>query len=308
MDLQLSPIAVATLMLRLAKPKLSPMAQAAEKHEPSIRGLLLRTFREAKSRVLMDALEHVLGFGHPGTGAPLYVIEPIVQFIADALMGDDVTLMAPHRFLEAKHKDLPDLLHAAVKSGGRVAAEPLNMSFDDANPASIAWAHDHAAKRVVEISEDVRDAIRLTVVDSFESGMAPHEVARVIRANIGLTERDAGAVMKRQLKMLADGVDAAKATRSAEKYASELLTSRAQNIARTEAMQASNAGARELWSQARDKGLLDPLTQQKVWIATDGACPQCEEVDGETVGLDEDFSVGVDPPLHPNCRCTMGLA
>jgi hypothetical protein len=45
----------------------------------------------------------------------------------------------------------------------------------------------------------------------------------------------------------------------------------------------------------------------KQWITGAGCCDECDELNGDTVALDEDFSTAdgaVDgPPLHPNCRC-----
>ncbi len=81
---------------------------------------------------------------------------------------------------------------------------------------------------------------------------------------------------------------------------------RASMIARTEAMDAANEGLAQGWSQAVEEGLLTG-DEKKEWIAAEGCCDDCDEVDGEVVSMDDDFSVGDDPPLHPNCRCTMGL-
>lgn len=179
------------------------------------------------------------------------------------------------------------------------------MAFDVANPEAIAWAERHAAELVTDITTEARAAIRTVVTEAFDAGMPPRETAKLIRASIGLTERDAGAVMKRQLKMLADGVNPSVATAKAEKYADKLLRRRAETIARTETMRASNEGQTQLWAQAREKGLLS-ATAMKVWIAYD-PCPICAPLDGEIVPLDGVFSIGGDPPAHPNCRCTIGL-
>lgn len=181
----------------------------------------------------------------------------------------------------------------------------VEMAFDIANPEAIAWAEQHAAELVTDVTMEARAAIRTVVTDAFDAGMPPRETAKLIRASIGLTERDAGAVMKRQLKMLADGVDPSVATAKAEKYAAKLLRRRAETIARTETMRASNEGQAQLWKQAREKGLL-PATMKKVWIAFD-PCPICAPLAGETVPVDATFSIGSDPPAHPNCRCTVGL-
>lgn len=83
---------------------------------------------------------------------------------------------------------------------------------------------------------------------------------------------------------------------------------RADLIARTEIMSAANEGQRQAWDQAVDEGLLSE-TAQRVWIATEDACPECDALDGETAPLDDDYpgEGGDGPPLHPNCRCTEGI-
>lgn len=96
---------------------------------------------------------------------------------------------------------------------------------------------------------------------------------------------------------------------------------RAERIARSESIFASNAGAEEAYRQS-------PVVTGKEWSAepTD-ACEFCLELDGKIVGIDEDYfkqgdevvvgegdnahSYKVDydnigfPPLHPNCRCSL---
>jgi hypothetical protein len=69
-------------------------------------------------------------------------------------------------------------------------------------------------------------------------------------------------------------------------------------------MRASNEGQKQLWDQAREKGLLTG-EEKKVWMTAD-PCPICADLEGQTVPLSEDFSIG-GPPAHPNCRCTTGL-
>jgi hypothetical protein len=41
-------------------------------------------------------------------------------------------------------------------------------------------------------------------------------------------------------------------------------------------------------------------------LKTSGRAPECEDLDGETILLGDEFADGVSaPPLHPNCRCTV---
>lgn len=81
----------------------------------------------------------------------------------------------------------------------------------------------------------------------------------------------------------------------AENYA--FSEERAMTIARTETAFADTNGNKAIYVNS---GIVD----SKKWIVGDGCCPECEELRDEVVGLDEEFSNGVDiPPAHPNCRC-----
>lgn len=94
-------------------------------------------------------------------------------------------------------------------------------------------------------------------------------------------------------------------------------TSRAEMIARTEALRASNIASVEAYRQSG-------VVYAKEWLAERDlrTCPFCQEMDGKVVGLDKNYfkrgdtlevngeklvldnmAIG-EPPLHPNCRCT----
>lgn len=191
-----------------------------------------------------------------------------------------------------------EALTSTLTSSAR-AANRWSMAFDVTDPAAVAWAAEHAAELVTAVTEDARAAIRVVVTLGFENEMPVPAIAKSVRATIGLTERDAQAVMNRQLKLLSQGTDTIKASAAAERYAVQLRNSRALMIARTETMAAANEGQLQMWHQAQDAGRLSQ-SAQKVWITAD-ACPRCAPLEGETVPLDAEFSVGQDPPLHPRC-------
>ena len=73
---------------------------------------------------------------------------------------------------------------------------------------------------------------------------------------------------------------------------------RAEVIARTETAFADVNGNLEGYKASG-------VVASKEWIVGDGCCDECEEHDGEVVGLDEPFpnGGGIGPPLHPQCRC-----
>lgn len=79
---------------------------------------------------------------------------------------------------------------------------------------------------------------------------------------------------------------------------------RAALIARTEMVRARNMGALD---GARQSG----LKLKKEWSSAGGdECPACKSLDGKKVDLDAQFSTkdgqtALQPPLHPNCKCTL---
>jgi hypothetical protein len=60
-------------------------------------------------------------------------------------------------------------------------------------------------------------------------------------------------------------------------------------------------------------GTINPARTLREWIVTpdDRLCAYCASMDGQRVGLGEDFQSGLgpvhEPPLHPQCRCAVSL-
>ncbi len=187
----------------------------------------------------------------------------------------------------------------------------FNTSFRGVDPHSVAAAKNASSKFADGISAETQKAIREIIERSIAEGITPANTAKLIRPLIGLTSKQAESVQKRTLKTFATkGIEAA--TKEAEKYGSKLLRKRAETIARTEIMRAQNTGQRAAWDEAVTDGTIAPESQ-KVWIVAedDRLCPYCSKLADETVPLDGKFSsafgVVSEPPLHPNCRCTVGL-
>lgn len=157
----------------------------------------------------------------------------------------------------------------------RAAAEIKGFKFNVTNRKAVTWAKEHAADLVSGVSKTTREGIRDLVESAFVEQFDVQDLADQIEELVG-------------------------------------DNSRAELIARTEVMRASNEGQQELWDQAVEAGFLSGREQQE-WIVTpdDRLCPVCEPLDGQTVPVDGQFDVDGDkidgPPAHPNCRCTVGL-
>jgi len=97
----------------------------------------------------------------------------------------------------------------------------------------------------------------------------------------------------------------------------DATTVRAERIARTETISASNAAANMAYQQS-------PAVIAKEWVVEPGHCEFCAAMAGKVVGLSENYAlIGQDiesaqgnllkidyadvthPPLHPNCRCSI---
>lgn len=236
-----------------------------------------------------------------------------VDAIATAITtGDEFRLRALASGLSRDLEQAAGVLLKAFSTGQRHAVaqlpEGITASLNLTNPFVIRAAEQSAAKLVTGVSTDTRNAIRLIVQRSVSGDLTVRQSAQLIKPLIGLTERQALAVIRRRFQQTKRGVPAVKAAKDAERYAARLLTQRAEMIARTEIIRASTDGQLETWSQARQQGLIGPRAGKR-WMVTpdDRLCPRCAPLEGEVRPLDGTFE-GVDgPPLHPQCRCALVL-
>jgi hypothetical protein len=214
----------------------------------------------------------------------------------------------------------------------------VQYGFNRTNPKAEAYAKDVAARLITGIAD--RTAIRDLIYRAFSENRPPASTARMIRAYIGLLPSQAQAVEnlrdlmrsspgkllyagKTRIRVPEEGASDELIDQRAEEYADRLLNQRAEMIARTETLAASNEGQRLLWDQAIEDGLLTGGEKRK-WLWTEGLdkvpCPLCSAMDGELTGIDEPWTlpdgfesmdgeteVMVPQQVHPHCRCGQGL-
>ena len=203
--------------------------------------------------------------------------------------------------------EIEGVLAEGALAAGNVTADSMgiSLSFDLLNPRAAIFARTRAAALIVEVTLEQQELVRQAVFRGIVEGRNPRDVARGIRSVVGLHERYATAVDKFRGRLLAEGN--ARAHQLADRYAERLLKSRAETIARTEMIRASNVGQREAWRTAQAEGLIDAEGAEREWIAAaDVPNDICAQLDGTTVGFEEEFDIG-DPPAHPRCRCAIGL-
>jgi hypothetical protein len=188
----------------------------------------------------------------------------------------------------------------------RTRKGPLRASLTRVNPKAAAWAKHRSAELVVG-TDDLRAAVREIIDESVKGGVTVDDTAELLRDVVGLDPRRAGWAANYARDLHQQGVGGAELWKHVTRYTDELRDARAETIARTEILMATNAGQQTLWEEAKKDGHLDDLL--KVWITTDGCCDDCEELEqDDPINIEEPFDGDVMfPPLHPNCRCAMGL-
>jgi len=190
--------------------------------------------------------------------------------------------------------------------------------YDPAIGAAQEYIQQHGAELVTRMTQVQRDALRAMIAQSAQyNSLTADELARMMRPVIGLTEPQAKAnlryyaavketLLKTNPNMRLETAEK-RARDAAAKYASRQNRERAFAIARTELATAYGRGAYYATKDAQERGYLGDCT--KTWLtAADGdrVCKVCRAVDGETVNMNDLFSVGVlTTPLHPCCRCSV---
>lgn len=210
----------------------------------------------------------------------------------------------------------------------RAAKVTTGFGFKADKPGATAWARQHSASMVQDITDQTRQGLRDVMARAFEEHIPPRTAARMIKPLIGLDSSRMQAVMNlrdalidgagdlvyagdRPIRVPEDVTDSF-IDQQMERYADHLLNDRALSIARTESIAISAAGSRELWYQAVDEGYLDANAERE-WVAADDekTCPECGGLDGKRAALQEDAAYeGSDvttPPAHPNCRCSEAI-
>lgn len=269
---------------------LPPLSRLASRMEPAL------------SRAFLEAVASV---GSPD-------LEALAAAIA---RGDVGAAEAAVRLTEIEQRlgqTLPPILRQGFTGGARFALDSLaleGLRFDVIDQGAVTWAGSRAGGLVVEIGAETRRTIQTLTSEALAGARDTRSTARLLRDVIGLTNRQAEAVSRFEARLRDQGAENVEAR--VQRYAEAQRRLRAATIARTEIQTASHQGQRALWQAGVEQGQLDPSRTLRVWIVTPDDrldTEICEPLDGVTAGLNEAFPGGyMDPPSHPNCRCTVGL-
>jgi hypothetical protein len=252
--------------------------------------------------------------------------------------------------------------HLAYVNAGQVTARWLDKQlrpaavakklpvFDPLDSEAMRAAERNRLELIREIEAEQRMLVRDILMEGARTGANPRVVAREIRETIGLTEYQRGIVenYRRQLESgayaqalereLSSGVSdraiaaALRDTRAltpaqidtaVERYRANMVTARAETIARTEGLRIAHQGSEELYRQAVERGDLEASQIERTWNHSPGAKNSKNErvfhrvMHGQVRGFGERFESGLGGQLrYPgdpeasgeetiSCRCCL---
>lgn len=158
---------------------------------------------------------------------------------------------------------------------------------------------------ITNVSRETKAAIRKMIVESLKIGIPPYEVARRVRAMIGMTTRQMTAATAYRTSLVDSGLAQGRVDKLMARYVAKKISERAQNIARFEIMSSLNRGVGESWVQARREKYITRKQVAEIIVTEDSrTCSVCEPLDGKHVEIDDFDEM---PSFHARCRCTIGL-
>jgi len=237
------------LVVKTADPDWQLIHAAADKLAPKLR----TAFREA-----FDTLAALLPLNDLTDLLEAEAFNELSALIADLRLPD----MAP----------LVNLLASAQVT----TATAIGIRFDVPSPAIytlnnpdiLRWTTRRVSDLIVGVTQETKNAVTSIVRQGFIDGIPVRVQARQIRRVVGLTNRDAGAVQRFLTGQLEAGIKQARAETMAQRMTDRLKLRRADVIARTESIRASNQGQLQAWRDLMDAGGLDPTVTRRVWVAT----------------------------------------
>lgn len=180
------------------------------------------------------------------------------------------------------------------------------VKFDLRSPQAEAWIKKYSGEQIKYISKANQLAIRQIKLRAFQEGLTIQAQRKLIKQYIGLLPQHVVAIGNYQDQLIASGMDKASAERLAAKYREKLLLYRANMIAETEGMAASNNGARISNESAVKRGILSRDEYEQEWVVSGlrNVCDRCKAMSGKRAPIGGTFSNGTrGPPIHPHDHC-----
>jgi hypothetical protein len=207
----------------------------------------------------------------------------------------------PSPFIESTFYDSGEAQLGAI---GKLVG--MEVSFDLKSQTAIDWVKKYSADQVKHIDQTQKMAVRQVKLSGLQDGLSIQEQKVLIKQSVGLLPQHVIAVDTFKQGLLDSGTLIEDATLQADRYAVKLLTYRANMIAVTEGMTASNEGHRQTNIDAVERGIIDPDEYKQMWVVSGlpNVCDECLDANGTRSDIGGLFPNGtLGPPLHPHDHC-----
>lgn len=154
----------------------------AKSLEPDIAAAILKALNDQKEGVSLDAIAEALEQGN-------------VQKVLDLLSIDEFKVAAGdfgHSLANAAWKGGA---LAATQIGEMQAIKEVRFGFEQLNPTLVNWLQTYQLGLIRQINDGTREGIRQALADNMIKGANPRDAARDVRQVIGLTNKQAQAVL-----------------------------------------------------------------------------------------------------------------
>lgn len=207
--------------------------------------------------------------------------------------------LSPSEFITATGRSLSDI-PVSLSEGIKVLVK--NGYGSDVTGQ---WVSNYAQRRSADLTTTSHKAISVFVTNGINDGLTPQQISSRVSRVIATDQRFAVAAlnMHNSMRELKPG----KAAQIMDSYIDRAAARRAQVIARTETMSALNIGFIKSVQDQMMSGAVEG-DAEFVWIAAPGCCAICTKLDGETASIvDAQWNGYSIPPIHPDCRCVVGV-
>jgi SPP1 gp7 family putative phage head morphogenesis protein len=296
---------------------------------------LLRLRLQRRADNLSPALQKALLAGYDELRAilPMSELQQIVE--RGGLLSGVLTDASIYAAFSAFHREvLASVRTSAIQALRDLPGKmrPPTFSFDYLNPRVLDAVRALDGKMMQALAEGVRDTVRARVEAGLVAGTNPRAIAGTLRSTLGLSPTQAGYVANLRTELesgkysdaarreLIDRrynlakIDALPASARAARidtivgaYRKSWISTNAETVARTAALNAQREGQKMSWLDAESRGIVDTGRMTKTWRAVmdDRTRDSHAALNGETVGFDDVFSDGQDIPSEYNCRCIL---
>jgi len=215
---------------------------------------------------------------------------------------------------------LQDIFKKTSSETAKKTFELLDQVYNPKMTAAFRYIDEFASYKINNINKETFNAINELLAKSFRGDLTCDETAAEIRKFIGLNSRQLNALQRYEMQLRKEKFPEAQITKLVNQKRNEQLWYRAESIARTESMSASNYGNICAYKDMVERGVISKDKYQLGWMITpdDRLCSKCGMMKNKYSAIGGNFyNEGATsnneirflehPPLHPRCRCTTYL-